>query len=257
MSLDNAAHGFSIDGVYHVHRRSRTRIERSPRCTVIVYRIKGKSSYTCGGEEIVADAGSMICIPAGGDCTIRRSGEEEMIAVHLECFGEDSEKLEIYGGSPELEALFRQLSDEWSYCDAEWRHNRCMSILYAILEKAQKMKRQSGEGVPEVISPGVEMMHSAFQNPELSVFMLADACHISEVYFRRIYKKHFGISPIEGLLALRFAYAESLLKSGYYSVKEVASLSGFADVKYFRTTFTRRMGRSPSEYLHSDGENDA
>ena len=257
MSLDNAARGFSVVGVYRVHRRPRSRSEGRCRYTVIEYRVKGNSIFECGGEEAAADSKSMVYIPAGIDHAVRRVGEEELIVVHLECHGEDSDELAVYEGYPELEEIFLRLCAEWESCNAEWRQNRCTSILYAIFEAAQKTRLQKREGLPESIRPGVQMMHSAFRDPALGVSMLAEASGISEVYFRRIYKKHFGVSPIEGLLALRFAYAEDLLRSGYYTVKEVAALSGFSDVKYFRTTFSKRIGMSPSEYLRLRGGNPA
>ena len=73
----------------------------------------------------------------------------------------------------------------------------------------------------------------------------AKACFINEVSFRRLYHKHFGLSPLQEILNLRFDYAKGLLQSGYYSDKDVARLSGFSDVKYFRTAFSRRFGLSP------------
>jgi AraC-like DNA-binding protein len=50
------------------------------------------------------------------------------------------------------------------------------------------------------------------------------------------------------LLNLRFNYAKSLLRSGYYQIKEIALLSGFNDTKYFRVAFKRQFGITPNEY---------
>jgi AraC-like DNA-binding protein len=48
---------------------------------------------------------------------------------------------------------------------------------------------------------------------------------------------------------MRFEYAKDLLLSGYYQTKEVAIMSGFSDVKYFRTAFKKRYGVTVGEYL--------
>ena len=37
----------------------------------------------------------------------------------------------------------------------------------------------------------------------------------------------------------------------FYSIKEVATLSGYRDYKYFSTEFKRIKGVSPSEYLYN------
>ena len=76
-------------------------------------------------------------------------------------------------------------------------------------------------------------------------------CNISEVYFRRIFKKEFGISPQKYIVSLRIQNAKALIDAGYFSLQEVAYLSGYSDYKYFSVEFKRVMGASPSEYNDS------
>ncbi len=247
MMLDNTRRGFSIIGVYHTRRDARSNTSRNRTHTAVAYRLKGQSRFECGGETILADAGSMIYIPAGVDYTIDRSAEE-LIVVHLQCYSETSKQLEVLKKCTELEELFIRLYTEWESCDPSVRHNRCMSILYSIFENAQKAIQKKVAAVPTVIRPGVERLHAEYRDSALTVSELAAACHVSEVYFRRLYKAHFGVSPLETILDLRFDYAKSLLRSGYYSTKVVAAMAGFSDVKYFRTAFTRRVGITPGKY---------
>jgi two-component system response regulator YesN len=47
---------------------------------------------------------------------------------------------------------------------------------------------------------------------------------------------------------LRIEAAKRLLQQGCYKVYEVASRSGFGDVKYFMKTFKEATGLSPGEY---------
>ena len=44
-------------------------------------------------------------------------------------------------------------------------------------------------------------------------------------------------------------YAKELLRSGYYKTREIAEMSGFSDVKYFRTAFKKRFGITVGEFL--------
>lgn len=247
MMLDNTKRGFSIIGVYHVRRGARSDTPKNRQHTAIAYRIKGNAHFQCNGESLLADTDSMIYIPAGIDYTVDRSADE-LVIVHLQCYHEVSHRIEVLNNSAELRDSFLRLHAEWEDADPAIRHNRCMSLLYYIFENAQKMIQKSGEAAPAVIRPGVELLHIDFKNPNLTVSRLAAACHVSEVYFRRLYKAHFGTSPLESLLGLRFSYAQSLLRSGYYSTKAVAAMSGFTDVKYFRTAFTKRVGVTPGEY---------
>ena len=99
------------------------------------------------------------------------------------------------------------------------------------------------------------MIQQQFRDPKLTVAQAAGACFISEVYFRRLYRQHFGTSPLQDILNLRFDYALVLLRSGYYSVEQVARQSGFSDVKYFRTAFTHHFGMTPTAYGKKSAKN--
>ena len=74
---------------------------------------------------------------------------------------------------------------------------------------------------------------------------------MSEVYFRKLFKEEFGISPQKYIIDLRLQNAAGLISTGYYSLKEVAYMSGYTDYKYFSVEFKKNMGVSPSEYLYN------
>jgi len=99
-----------------------------------------------------------------------------------------------------------------------------------------------------IIKNSIVYMNSNFDNFEITISEIAEKSFISEVYFRKIYKEVFGISPGRAILEMRIKKAKELLRSGYFSVKEVSQKSGFDNVKYFSTVFKKEVGISPSEY---------
>ena len=72
---------------------------------------------------------------------------------------------------------------------------------------------------------------------------------MSEVCFRKLFKARFGLSPAKYLMQLRIHKAAELIHTGYYTLKEVASLCGYRDYKYFSVEFKRLKGCSPSKYI--------
>jgi len=94
----------------------------------------------------------------------------------------------------------------------------------------------------------LELLRRNFRDHTLTVSKLAGACFVSEVYFRRLYREAFGCTPMQTILELRFSYACTLLRAGYYTCRQAAEMAGFADVKYFRTAFRRRFGITPTQY---------
>lgn len=85
-------------------------------------------------------------------------------------------------------------------------------------------------------------------NIEKSVAELADMCYMSETYFRLLFKKIFGVSPMEYCISLKISNAKRLLKSGFYSVAEVSDMLGFKDSGYFNKVFKKHTGITPGKY---------
>lgn len=252
MFYDNCECGFLLMGVYRVRRSPGTVVEQKRKHSAIALRIRGKTTFYSGGKEFYAGSGSVVYLPAGTDYRRCTGTEEEMIVVHLRAFGEPDTGIEIAENVPGIEPLFETLYHEWAGGRSD-RVNRCMSILYTIFARMEDAASPQN-AVPDCsVTPGIVALRREFRDPSLSVASLAQRCHVSETYFRRVYRRLYGCSPWQTILDLRFGCARDLLRSGYYPVKEVAALSGFSDVKYFRTAFSRRYGISPSEYARQSG----
>ena len=246
MFYDNKNISYKLLGVFYVERKRRDVEDKNRRHTAISYRIKGGSSFITDNKELKTDDGSVTFIPAGVDYRHKSESEEKLIVVHLEASADSSSGIEILNGKIGLESSFRALLEAWE-SGKKSSYNRAMSCFYSILERLSEIEEQPPSY--SAIDKGVELLHSSFRDPELSISRLAEECSVSEVYFRRIYGERFGVSPLKALLNLRFGYAKRLLSSGYYTISQTAELSGFSDVKYFRTAFKARYGITPTEYV--------
>lgn len=76
---------------------------------------------------------------------------------------------------------------------------------------------------------------------------LAQSLNLGYSYFRRIFKKHTGVSPGQYHLHLRLMRAKELLLTTESPVKEIAYNTGFESTHYFSRLFKTKMGISPSE----------
>ena len=248
MFYQNRESAFRILGVFYVEREQRDIFESSRLHTALSYRITGSSVFEDSDGIKEASDGAVTYIPAGCDYHHTNRKHEQIIIVHLEHFGYADKSLQVLPNARFAEPLFRNLLAAWETSNAE-SYPRCMSILYSISESLCKSQMQEASLSPAIIAPGVTVLKENFRNPNITIKQLADLCFISEVYFRRIFQSNFGCSPLQMLLDLRFDYATQLLSSGYYTQKQVAMLSGFSDVKYFRTAYKKRFGRTPSDAI--------
>lgn len=83
---------------------------------------------------------------------------------------------------------------------------------------------------------------------DISMALVANECSVNYTYFSEKFKLVVGQNFNDYLKKLRIEAAKRLLQQGCYKVYEVASRSGFGDVKYFMKTFKEATGLSPGEY---------
>lgn len=251
MFYDNSELIFKITGVYYVEREEQTNMsEEQRRHTSIAYRFTGKSEFLTEKGLICAGEDSVTYIPTGADY-IRNSTLEKMIVIHLQCPNNMSDPIETVENITEVKPLFQKLLSAWSSKEVS-RFNRATEILYSIFTLLENKKYKNENNIPTIIKPGVEFLDSDYKNHKLRIADLARLCFISEVHFRNIYRRSFGMSPQKALNDRRFNHACDLICSGYYTTEEVAKLSGFIDVKYFRTAFKKKFGITVGEYTRKN-----
>ena len=64
-----------------------------------------------------------------------------------------------------------------------------------------------------------------------------------------LYKKRFGVSPIDDIIDRRIERARLLLLHGAMTVEEVSERTGFTSIYYFSRTFKSRTGISPTAFI--------
>lgn len=246
MFYSNSETAFRIKGVFYVKGKAQTLSERNRKHTALSFRVKGNSRFWCDGDEMTARDGSVAYFPSGVDYKRRTYSDEELYVIHFSAFGDEEKRISVISGRDDLAPLFEALYNEWTG-GGDQRYNKCMAMLYKIFSRLETNGTEYKE-VPKVIAQGVSILNTSFRDPAVNVALLAEKCHISETYFRKVYKAHYGVSPIDALLTKRLEYAAELLASGYYQIKEIAALSGYTDTKYFRAAFKKRYKMTPNEY---------
>lgn len=182
---------------------------------------------------------------------VRNATIDEMIVVHFDSTDYHTEKLEFFKTArPEkMRALFEKLFACWEKKELGYMY-RSSAILYEIFAEcyAQNYKVQTSESK---IQKSMDYIFKNFKSPSLSIGEIAKQSFISEVYFRKLFKIEYGVSPQKFIIQLRIQNAKGLIATGYYSLKEIAYLSGYTDYKYFSVEFKTMLGVSPSEYSYN------
>ncbi|MEO8827342.1 helix-turn-helix transcriptional regulator [Lapillicoccus sp.] len=93
-----------------------------------------------------------------------------------------------------------------------------------------------------------DLMDREFTDDELSLDRIAAAAFMSKSHFVRRFTELFGTTPGAYLGQRRIERAQDLLRFANLTVTEVCHTVGFVSLGSFSSTFTERVGVSPSEF---------
>ena len=93
-----------------------------------------------------------------------------------------------------------------------------------------------------------EYIDANFADITLSVTALAEQAGMSDVYFRKLFKKNYHMSPSQYIRIARIKAAKKLLHYNFLTLEECSIQSGFSSVQYFCRVFKKETGMTPSEY---------
>lgn len=125
-----------------------------------------------------------------------------------------------------------------------------MSMLYTIYGLVIAGAEGDGESM-EGIAAVKSYIDASYMDTAITVTALAERAGVSEVYFRKLFKKQYGVSPSKYVERVRLEGARQLMKYSFVTVEECALQSGFASVQYFCRVFKRVYGQTPGEYRRS------
>lgn len=249
MFFNNHKISYEISNVFHLERDASSCGRKSGPVSGLTYRISGNTLFESQGKKYFADTGSFSYIPAKVEFS-RINTDEEMIVIHFYCHGSDENEIQTFNpeDSSKFAGYFFDILKTWEESAPGYKH-KCTSLFYKMLEEMELYHTANPTNKKEsIIKNSIVYMNANFDNSEITISEIAEKSFISEVYFRKIYKEIFGVSPGRTILKMRIKKAKELLQSGYFSVKEAAQKSGFDNVKYFSTVFKKEVGCSPSEY---------
>lgn len=214
-------------------------------------RMSGKVTFDVGDTHFSSNAGDITFMPAGVGYSTEVCEQSEILLVHFTtlepCVSEKPFSVDTEGNA-EIQNLFTELLN--SYSSGKENDYHCLSVFYSIMALLQKqLQFPQKKSIPKRMRLAKSYIDKNY-NEEISVRSLAYASGVSDVHFRNEFKKCFGYSPLMYIKKVRIDNAKLLLRSGYYSVSDVATMCGFDSISYFSYEFKRLTGKTPREYLY-------
>jgi len=201
--------------------------------------------------EIMEMSGGSVCFfPADVNYT-RISKKDHLIVVHFKVLNYHSNKIELFMPDDigKYEALFREILEIWCQKKHAYKHE-CSAVLNRIFAELYKDNYPSQEQSSKIL-PSVQYIDANYLKKDFALSDAAKKSMMSETYFRRLFKKEFGVSPKKYVIDRRIKHAASLIIMGYFSLQEIADMCGYEDYKHFSVEFKKIIGVSPSKYFYN------
>ncbi len=220
--------------------------------------LRGGATYTTkNGEKITVKEGDLVYTPKGAEYDIHffnADGDRtETFGLRFQLFDEEGDDIRLqtdvlrFTPNKVFELLFDDVQRlSYSVPQVPVKYDCILYTLFSelgALESAESLDKNHFRWIQK----GVEYLSAHF-NENTSIETLAAMCHISTVYFRKLFKRCIGISPIQYRSELRLKRARDYLLYGDDSVNEIGETLGYFSSAYFIKQFKEKYGCSPYVY---------
>jgi AraC-like DNA-binding protein len=120
-------------------------------------------------------------------------------------------------------------------------------IVYYILQTLAA-SHANARAVSPVIQASLDFI-AANEGVWLNVAHVAEKVHLSESYFKILFRDEVGMPPAEYMLRKKVDLSKVLLSKPDCNITELAFRLGFSSSQYFATVFKRFTNQTPSEFM--------
>lgn len=211
-------------------------------------------------EDTEVSAGSMILFRPGQRQSYVYYGPDrpEVFWVHftgnqveqLLSESDFGEKQVFFPGiCPVCRQLFQQMILELQRCRPRFEELVLNLFRQLLLYASRRMTEQQLGGNAD--GPGLEAAVRYFTEHYAENIVIADyaeAHNVSVSGFIHRFRQYTRMTPMQYILSLRLANAQSLLDTTDYTVTQIAALVGYENPLYFSRLFKKHLGMSPQTY---------
>ena len=221
---------------------------RPRRCDAFVYILSGSCIYVFNdGRSFVAEAGNVIYLSGGAvyEMTVRE--RYDFICVNFFFDSKEPRKSDLFS-SKDKETLENLFYRTWRI-QAGGSLPIKMSLVYRIYGEMIALRTTSYASTQHkaLIEETASIITDSACD-DISVSALARQAGMSEVYFRRLFRKVMGTSPARFMIDCRVSHAKELLFEDYLTLEEISERCGFSSLSYFCRVFKASTGMTPGEF---------
>lgn len=161
-------------------------------------------------------------------------------------FLRDEENLEL---ARIIKSILDEITAEREFC-CEYVQNLVVSLLIGIARMNLAPENELAVSRQSEINPieGALRLVNERYAEHITIGDLAQACHMSETNFRRLFDRSINITPVEYINLIRIGKACDLLRNTNDSMEQVAQKTGYVSQSTFNRNFQSLTGVTPYKW---------
>ena len=205
--------------------------------------ISGQITYERNDKTYISNPDNAVLLPQGGTYSLFGDKEGAFPVVNFTCNNFRCDEILVFPLEQAQSCIksFETLKNLFQHSGSSLE---IYSVFYNLLDKVFSTKAQK----PIPLDFAIKYIEKNLQNPALSNITLANKIGISEVYLRKLFLSHCGVTPKQYILEARIHKAKQLLVDTPFTVTVIAQDCGFSSVYHFCRAFKKRTGMTPMQY---------
>lgn len=217
----------------------------------LIFHFSGQATVYFGDQVLETAPNTVRFLPRGN--TTRYQVDRQAPGSCIDIFFESDHPIHpeafCQNADSSLGTLFQRLFALWVSREPG-AYFQCMGLLYEILGQLQHHPPHSRDPLTR-IDPALDYIKAHFLSGDIIPEVLARSCGISYSYLQKLFVRRFGMSPKQYEIRLRMNCACDLLRTGQYTVAQVAEQCGYRDIYFFCRQFKSQIGISPGQFQKS------
>ncbi|MBQ7386748.1 MAG: helix-turn-helix transcriptional regulator [Clostridia bacterium] len=238
-----------ITGVHTINHIAPRQQQMRNRCHYgLSMAISGKIVYHHRGQDFVSDKNTVVILPMGADYDYECVEPGTFMLINFlpaEDWGFDT----FYTAPIKDRAgliLLHEAITKSSMTEGAGRETALLSHFYAILSFL--CSDAVSDGVSPLVKDAKRYIEENLSLRELQNTDIAEHLGISEVYLRKLFTLHVGVSPKKYIQDARISLSKRHLCESDMSVTEISEAVGYTDVYTFCHAFKKMTAMTPREY---------
>lgn len=129
----------------------------------------------------------------------------------------------------------------------------CQAYMEILIIRLMRNTAMTVQAEPQVISgnrqcANVKRYIDLHFKESLTLEQLSEEAHMNKYYLSHVFKREYGVSPINYMISRRIDESKYLLTETDLSLSHIAQLLGFSSLSYFSQVFRKTQGISPMEF---------